>query len=300
MGRLGRLILVVTPALLLLVTAGVLATDNHLAGHLRQAEILLHDSPDAGEASEALALLVEVQAARPGDARVLLGIARAHHGLGQPERAFQALAEAFRAARSDEMREEIRETTLEVFQEDVKAREEALHRTSPTDPEGVMTDQEEWPLGEVTAARYALAREVLPDTTEAHLSIGNILLTTGVHREAEPHLSTVVTREPEKAIALNNLAWLYLTAPDTDLRRPAEALPLARRAVDLSPKTASHLHTLAEACAQNGLWEEAASWIGKAQGLEVRDARFARMLAYDLARFQRREGRDPASPEKDR
>ena len=66
----------------------------------------------------------------------------------------------------------------------------------------------------------------------------------------------IIRWNPDEAVALNNLAWMMLTASDPDLRNNARALALARKAVALQPAP-QFLDTLAEAFFQNGLIDEA-------------------------------------------
>ncbi|HXZ18969.1 MAG TPA: hypothetical protein VEG63_03415, partial [Candidatus Acidoferrales bacterium] len=67
----------------------------------------------------------------------------------------------------------------------------------------------------------------------------------------------------------NNLAWLLATTKDPRLRDPKAALPLARRAVDITDsKNANFLDTLAEALYANGMFAEALETERKALSLE--------------------------------
>ncbi len=91
---------------------------------------------------------------------------------------------------------------------------------------------------------------------------------------------------PHQAVALNNLAWMLLTAENPLLRNNARALSLARKAVALQP-VPQFLDTLAEACYQNGLTDEAIHVIQEAikEAKENRDYYEAQLEKY---RFQRR------------
>jgi len=73
----------------------------------------------------------------------------------------------------------------------------------------------------------------------------------------------IIQWHPSQAVALNNLAWMMLTASDPDFRNGARALALARKAVVLQP-TPQFLDTLAETCYQNGLKDEAIQIIQEA------------------------------------
>jgi serine/threonine protein kinase/WD40 repeat protein len=61
---------------------------------------------------------------------------------------------------------------------------------------------------------------------------------------------------PKYARAHNNLAWLLLTGP-RELRDPAQALPLARKAVELEPKKPVFVNTLGVALYRVGQFAEA-------------------------------------------
>ncbi len=66
----------------------------------------------------------------------------------------------------------------------------------------------------------------------------------------------IIRWNPYQAVALNNLAWIMLTAKDPGLRNKRRALALAREAVALDPQP-QFLDTLAEACYQNDQIDEA-------------------------------------------
>jgi WD40 repeat protein len=61
---------------------------------------------------------------------------------------------------------------------------------------------------------------------------------------------------PNDANACNEVAWIYVTGP-ADLRKPEEALRLARNAVRLAPKEHNYLNTLGVAHYRLGQWQEA-------------------------------------------
>ena len=73
----------------------------------------------------------------------------------------------------------------------------------------------------------------------------------------------IIGWNPGQAVALNNLAWMMLTASDPDFMNNTRALALARKAVALQP-VPQFLDTLAEACYQNGLKDEAIKIIQEA------------------------------------
>lgn len=86
--------------------------------------------------------------------------------------------------------------------------------------------------------------------------LGDVKYGAGDLAAAVEAYETALRLAPETPPVLNNLAWLYATAPAVDLRRPARALELALRASRLDP-SAHVLDTLAESFFVNGRLEEA-------------------------------------------
>ncbi len=108
--------------------------------------------------------------------------------------------------------------------------------------------------------------------------------------EAEATFRRALEVWPENAVALNNLAWLLLTAPDEGFRRPGEALPLAERAVALEPRRAAFVDTLALARHTAGRSLEAARLSLRATRLDPQEG----ALADALVRFARAAAEDAA------
>jgi len=71
-------------------------------------------------------------------------------------------------------------------------------------------------------------------------------------------------------VALNNLAWLLVTAPDESLRAPQRALALAKEAVSLV-RSPIYLDTLAEAYYVNRSIDKAVETSKEAISLEPED-----------------------------
>jgi tetratricopeptide (TPR) repeat protein len=100
----------------------------------------------------------------------------------------------------------------------------------------------------------------------------------------------LVADVPRDSVALNNLAWLYLTTSDSSLRNPQRGLELALRAVELS-RAPQILDTAAEARFQTGepaeavkLEQEAIDTLPRFAGFE--DKRFTELLQQHLETFQ--------------
>src|SRR5439155_5215095 len=95
-------------------------------------------------------------------------------------------------------------------------------------------------LGQLEKARadYRLALTLLPPGNQQRIAgfaaAGN--QPRDYDRE-RTELEKAVQRDPENALACNNLAWFYLTG-SADLRAPDKALALARKAVARNPRVA--------------------------------------------------------------
>jgi len=84
--------------------------------------------------------------------------------------------------------------------------------------------------------------------------------------EAKVTYEEVLELDPERAVALNNLAWLLVTDPDEESRDPKRAIVLAEKAVAIE-KSAGFMDTLAEAYYIDGNREKAIEIIQEAIGL---------------------------------
>ena len=109
------------------------------------------------------------------------------------------------------------------------------------------------------AARcFAAALVERPDFAEAHRRLAQALSQQYKSKEAIFHYRAALQLKPDFADALNELAWILATAPDSTLRSGAEAVPLAKRACELTKKQqAAFLTTLSAACAEAGQFPDA-------------------------------------------
>jgi cellulose synthase operon protein C len=87
-----------------------------------------------------------------------------------------------------------------------------------------------------------------PDDIGMEFLVSGVNIVQGKLKEAENRLRKVVARRPTHGMALNNLAAVIVKTGGSS----AEALALARRAVDQSPDSAAFLDTLATALAADG------------------------------------------------
>jgi len=102
-----------------------------------------------------------------------------------------------------------------------------------------------------------------PDNLALYESLALVYQKMGKHGEAITTYEEIIAIKPDRAVALNNLAWIFVTAPQKELRDEARGLELARQAVGLE-RSAVFLDTLAEAHYANGQYDEAIRVIGEA------------------------------------
>jgi hypothetical protein len=128
------------------------------------------------------------------------------------------------------------------------------------------------------------------------------------YRAAAAEYRRLLQAEPDNDVACNGLAWLYLVGPEA-LRRPEEALRLARHAVALDPLDGSERNTLALACCRTGRYREAleAEEVSLALKRSGTDTSGRQVTAQDLfvlaiarARLGRRSGARAALREAER
>ena len=100
---------------------------------------------------------------------------------------------------------------------------------------------------------YHRAIELAPEDADSHQSLARALVMQNQIAEAIYRYRRTLEIEPDRVGALLDLAWIIATAPNVELRVPAEAVRLAERAVRLTSNTnATALDTLAAAYAAAG------------------------------------------------
>jgi tetratricopeptide (TPR) repeat protein len=143
-------------------------------------------------------------------------------------------------------------------------------------------------------ALFAEAARLQPDNADARNNLGRLLFAQGKHDEAIAHLQAALRAQPAHVAAHFNLAnallqgkadaagaivhfreairlrpewtpaqialaWVLSSHPDSGIRKPEEAIELARIAVDLTNRDPSALDALAAGCAAAGRFDEAVS-----------------------------------------
>ncbi|MCE9520499.1 MAG: tetratricopeptide repeat protein, partial [Verrucomicrobia bacterium] len=78
-------------------------------------------------------------------------------------------------------------------------------------------------------AQFQEALELKPDYVLAHLNLGNVLLQAGRVDEAMVHYELAIKFNPAELGALNNLAWIMATSPESSRRNGTRALALAQQ-----------------------------------------------------------------------
>lgn len=104
---------------------------------------------------------------------------------------------------------------------------------------------------------YERILEIEPDNLAARFSLGRIFIMENRAKEAEALLLKMKEELPDNPFVLNNLAWMYATAKDTDIRNGEKALTYAQEALMIAPGSYEVWSTLSEAHYINGNYEEA-------------------------------------------
>ncbi|MEX1302518.1 MAG: M48 family metalloprotease [Desulfotignum sp.] len=106
--------------------------------------------------------------------------------------------------------------------------------------------------------------ELDPENADLQVAAGDFHYARHHYSTAIGFYETAVYLAPDHVHALNNLAWLLATCPQTDLQDPERALDLAGRAVALAPQSPFVLDTYAEALFINHRITEAVAAAEKA------------------------------------
>ena len=138
---------------------------------------------------------------------------------------------------------------------------------------------------------YHKAIELSPEDADAHQSLARALVMQDELAEAIYRYRRTLEIEPDRIGALLDLAWIIATAPNVELRVPAEGVRLAERAVRLTSGTnATALDTLAAAYAAAGQTDRAIETAESALkiALETGERELAAEIRTRLGRYRAR------------
>jgi outer membrane protein assembly factor BamB len=121
--------------------------------------------------------------------------------------------------------------------------------------------------------------EVMPKDAALAASLADTYLQKEQFEKAIAEYKRAVEIDPQQAQSYNNIAWLYATCKDEKLRNPQEALRLALKAVELAPRAAPILDTLAEAYFVNKRYDDAIDAITQAISLDPNNPFYRAQLA---------------------
>ena len=121
-------------------------------------------------------------------------------------------------------------------------------------------------LGRVRDAisRFEHAAELLPSYPKVYTKMGNALELAGRQSQAVQRYQQALKNDPDDAVAINNLAWIFAVHPNLELRNAEKAVTLANRARDLVGDDVNILDTLAAAYAEAGEFRRAVEVIDQA------------------------------------
>ena len=98
----------------------------------------------------------------------------------------------------------------------------------------------------------------LRPTAATHVNLAQVLLQDSKTDEAIAELRNAMALSPEWSVPPASLSWIFSSHPDESIRRPAEAITLAERAVTLATANEAMLRdAMAAAYASAGRFAEA-------------------------------------------
>lgn len=133
-------------------------------------------------------------------------------------------------------------------------------RTGANEVQSLLSSGREAIAGRKWAEAIALfekVRKLEPENNECRFGLSVALIESERFSEALPLLEELRMVVPNNPMVMNNLAWVYTKSQDPAIRRPAEAVKLARAAMLAQPADYSIWNTLAEAYYAQGEYASA-------------------------------------------
>ena len=116
------------------------------------------------------------------------------------------------------------------------------------------------------------------------------LISIGEHKKAARDLKAALKLHPEDSGVLNNLAWLFATSPDDDLRDATQAIELATKACEETEWKAAHIiSTLAAGYAESGDFKKACKFSQKALDADAGNGGLDEQLQKELSSYKEKK-----------
>jgi len=204
----------------------------------------LQHNPDAGAIHYSLALaLQEMQ-------RIAVAASRAAKSAGKPD---DAAADV----------EQAKSLAIQALQHYTKASRQGVDSAAFWTGYGELLNDQ----GRYSDAENSLNRALSKDANlgKCHLQLARAQTRLGDYGDAIGHYEKVLTLTPDNPEVLNDLALIYATATNAEVRSPKMAVLLATRACDATTsQNAAFMDTLARAYAAGGEFFQAIMWEDKA------------------------------------
>jgi len=116
------------------------------------------------------------------------------------------------------------------------------------------------------------------------------LISIGEHQKAAQDLKAALKLHPEDSGVLNNLAWLFATSPDDNLRDATQAIELATKACEETEWKAAHIiSTLAAGYAESGDFKSACKFSQKALDADAGNGGIDEQLKKELNSYKEKK-----------
>ena len=266
------------------ITAGLQASPNHPELTKVRASIMLVQ----GKHEESLALLEKLIAVQPNDASLYRDLAKIQNKLGYSERARQTLVKGIRDAQQktpltiqlieqeigadhldgamreiEQLKKSAENLALALGLEgDVRMKQARYEQAAAAYTKALETNQSYVLLAKLMMAKHQLGqlnqiesrvREWLDKHNrdiQGRVAIAQVYLQLGKNRRAIEVYEALQAQEPNNIAVLNNLAWVY------SLEQDPRGIAVARKAHELSPRSAAVKDTLGWLLVNNQQIEE--------------------------------------------